>query len=92
MDPMYLTRSDVPAEVVMKEQELTRGELAAQNKPADVIEKIMEGKMNKFFGENVLMEQAFIKDDSKTVEEFLKEKMSVLGENMQIKRFSRFSF
>ncbi|MCX6715298.1 MAG: translation elongation factor Ts [Candidatus Uhrbacteria bacterium] len=92
MDPMYLTRADVPADVVAKEQELTRGELAAQNKPADVIEKIMEGKMNKFFGENVLMEQAFIKDDSKTVEEFLKEKMSVLGENMQIKHFARFSF
>lgn len=92
MDPMYLTRADVPADVVAKEQELTRGELATQNKPADVIEKIMEGKMNKFFGENVLMEQAFIKDDSKTVEEFLKEKMSVLGENMQIKHFTRFSF
>lgn len=92
MDPMYLSRADVPADVIAKEQELTRGELAAQNKPADVIEKIMEGKMNKFFGENVLLEQAFIKDDSKTVEEFLKEKMSVLGENMQIKRFARFSF
>ena len=92
MDPTYLSRADVPTEVVMKEQELTRGELAAQNKPADVIEKIMEGKMNKFFGENVLMEQAFIKDDSKTVEEFLKEKMSILGENMQIKRFARFVF
>ncbi|OGL96938.1 translation elongation factor Ts [Candidatus Uhrbacteria bacterium RIFOXYB2_FULL_45_11] len=92
MDPMYLTRADVPADVVAKEQELTRGELAAQNKPADVIEKIMEGKMNKFFGENVLMEQAFIKDDSKTVEDFLKEKMSVLGENMQVKRFARFVF
>lgn len=92
MDPMYLTRADVPADVVAKEQELTRGELAAQNKPADVIEKIMEGKMNKFFGENVLMEQAFIKDDSKTVEDFLKEKMSVLGENMQVKRYARFVF
>jgi elongation factor Ts len=92
MDPLYLTRADVPEDVVAKEQELTRGELAAQNKPADVIEKIMEGKMNKFFGENVLMEQAFIKDDAKTVEEFLKEKMSVLGENMQVKRFARFVF
>jgi elongation factor Ts len=92
MDPLYLTRADVPEDVVAKEQELTRGELAAQNKPADVIEKIMEGKMNKFFGENVLMEQAFIKDDTKTVEEFLKEKMSVLGENMQVKRFARFVF
>lgn len=92
MDPLYLTRADVPEDVVAKEQELTRGELAAQNKPADVIEKIMEGKMNKFFGENVLMEQAFIKDDTKTVEDFLKEKISTLGENMQVKRFARFIF
>ena len=92
MDPQYLLRTDVPTEVVMKEQELVRAELAVQNKPAEVIEKIMEGKMNKFFGEIVFMEQAFIKDDSKTVEVFLKEKMSVLGENMQVKRFARFSF
>jgi elongation factor Ts len=92
MDPMYLTRADVPAEIVAKEQELTRGELAAQNKPADVIEKIMEGKMNKWFSETVLMEQAFIKDDTKTVEDFLKEKISTLGENMQVKRFARFIF
>jgi elongation factor Ts len=92
MDPMYLTRADVPAEIVAKEQELTRGELAAQNKPADVIEKIMEGKMNKWFSETVLMEQAFIKDDTKTVEDFLKEKISTLGENMQVNRFARFIF
>ncbi len=92
MDPLYLSRADVPADIVAKEQELIRGELAAQNKSADVIEKIMEGKMNKFFGENVLLEQAFIKDDAKTVEEFLKEKIATLGENMQIKRFARFSF
>lgn len=92
MDPMYLSRADVPADVVAKEQELVCAELAAQNKPAEVIEKIMEGKMNKFFGENVLLEQAFIKDDSKTVEDFVKEKIATLGENMIVKRFSRFSF
>lgn len=92
MDPSYLSRADVPVEIVEKEQGFFREELAAQNKPADVIEKIMEGKMNKFFGENVFLEQAFIKDDSKTVEDFIKEKMSTLGENIQVKRFSRFSF
>ncbi len=91
-DPHYLTRADVPPDVVAKEQELVRAELSVQNKPLDVIEKIVEGKMNKFFGETVLMEQAFIKDDSKTVEDFVKEKIATLGENMTVKQFSRFSF
>lgn len=90
-EPLYLSREDVPTEVVDKERELSRGEMEGQNKPEDVIEKIVEGKMNKYFGEVCLMEQAYIKDDSKTVEELLKEKIASLGENIQISRFCRFS-
>ncbi len=92
MDPAYLTRNDVPAELVAKEMAAFREEMQAQSKPADVVEKIVEGKMNKWFSETVLMEQAFIKDDSKSVDDFLKEKISTLGENMQIKQFARFTF
>lgn len=92
MDPLYITRADVPAEMVEKEMSLYREEMQAQAKPQEVVEKIVEGKMNKWFSETVFMEQSFIKDDSKTVEEFLKEKISTLGENMQVKRFARFIF
>lgn len=92
MDPLYLTRSDVPQEVVEKETEMYRAEMQAQAKPAEVVEKIVEGKLNKWFSETVFMEQSFIKDDSKTVEEFIKEKIATLGENMSVKRFARFTF
>lgn len=92
MDPIYLTRSDVPSEMVEKEMSLFREEMQAQAKPQEVVEKIVEGKMNKWFSETVLMEQSFIKDDSKSVDEFVKEKMSTLGENIQVKRFARFVF
>lgn len=92
MDPLYLTRADVPSEVVEKEMAIYREEMQAQAKPAEVIEKIIEGKLNKWYSDVVLMEQAFIKDDSKTVEEFVKEKIAALGENIAVKRFSRFAF
>jgi len=92
MDPLYVTRAEVPEELIEKEKMLYREEMQAQAKPAEVVEKIIEGKLNKWFSEVVLMEQAFIKDDSKTIEEMMKEKMAALGENMQIKRFARFTF
>ncbi len=90
-DPVYLTREQVPMELIEKEKEIYRAEMAAQAKPADVIEKIIEGKLNKWFSESVLLEQSYIKDEDKTVEEFLKERISTLGENMQIRRFARFN-
>lgn len=90
MDPTYVSRTEVPEAVVEKEKSLFVEEMKEQGKPAEVVEKIVEGKMNKWFSEIVLLEQPFIKDDSKTVDDFLKEKISSLGENMQIKRISRF--
>lgn len=90
-DPQYLSRADVPTELIEKEKEIYRAEMAAQNKPVDVIEKIIEGKLNKWFSEIVLLEQTFIKDDEKTIEDLLKEQIATLGENMQIKRFVRMS-
>ncbi len=88
-DPKYINREDVPAEVVSKEKGLFVAEMKEQNKPADVIEKIVEGKMSKYFSEVCLMEQLFIKDDSKTVDELVKEKIASIGENIQIGRFTR---
>ena len=90
-DPLYLTRADVPMELVEKERAIYTAEMEGAGKPAEVIAKIVEGKLNKWYSEVVLMEQPFIKDEDKTIEEFLKEKIATLGENMQIRRFARFS-
>ncbi len=90
-DPLYVSRANVPMELIEKETEIYRAEMALQAKPADVIEKIIEGKLNKWFSDVVLLEQAFIKDEDKTIEEYLKEKIASLGENMQIRRFARFN-
>lgn len=91
MDPLYLTREDVPAEMVAKEKDIFTKEMENQAKPAEVIEKIVEGKLNKWYSEIVFMEQSFIKDEDMTIEDFVKSKIASLGENMQIRRFSRFS-
>lgn len=89
-EPLYLTREEVPVEVIEKEKILMQESDDLKGKPADVLEKIIEGKLNKWYSEVVLMEQPFIKDEDMTVEEFLKSKIASLGENMKINRFSRF--
>ncbi len=87
-DPLYVTRDAVPLELIEKEKEIGRAELAG--KPDDIVEKILEGKLEKFYQQVVLMEQPFIKDDTKTVEEYLKGNIAVMGENLVIRRFARF--
>ena len=89
-EPLYLKREDVPEDVAAKQKQLFTDEMAGENKPADVMEKILEGKMNKWFSEVVLMEQPFIKDEDMTIEAFLTSKIASLGENMQIRKFARF--
>lgn len=89
-DPLYITRDQVPQELIDKELEIIKAELVSQNKPAEVIEKISTGKINKYFSEIVLMEQAYVKNDSITVEELIKEKIAIIGENIQVSRMVRF--
>lgn len=89
-EPLYLTREDVPEEVAAKEKSLMAEGDDLKGKPEEVLEKIMEGKMNKWYSEVVLMEQPFIKDEDVTVEEYFKGKIASLGENMKINRFARF--
>lgn len=90
-DPLYVSRDDVPEEVVDKQEEMIREETDLEGKPDDVIDQIIEGKLNKYFQQVVLMEQPFIKDEDLTIEELVKEKISTLGENINIARFCRFS-
>ncbi|TAL49806.1 translation elongation factor Ts [Patescibacteria group bacterium] len=91
LDPLYLTRADVPLELVEKERAIYTAEMEGAGKPEEVIAKIVDGKLNKWYSEVVLMEQPFIKDEDQTIEEFVKSKIASLGENMQIRRFARFN-
>jgi elongation factor Ts len=90
MNPLYIKREDVPADVIAKEKEIYRAQMKDSGKPENVVEKIVEGKLDKYFKEVCLLEQAYIKDDKRNIEVFLKEKISKLGENLVIKRFVRF--
>ncbi len=89
--PTYKTRDEVPASVLESEREILKNQAIEEGKPANVAEKMVEGRINKFYTENCLMEQAYIKDDKKTIEEFLKESISTVGENIQIGKFYRIS-
>lgn len=90
MSPLYVKREDVPKEVLEKEKEIYKAQLKDSGKPENIIEKIVDGKIEKYYKDVCLLEQAFIKDDSKTVETIVKEKIAKLGENIIIKRFARF--
>ncbi len=88
--PRWVKREDVPADALDKEREILKSQAESSGKPANVIEKIIEGKVGKFYSENVLLEQAFIKNPDQSVEDYLKSKIAVLKENIQIRRFVRF--
>ena len=89
-NPKWVARGDVPAEVLEAETEMYRAEIMEQNKPEQIVERIVEGKLAKFCQETCLLDQAFIKDDSKTIQQLLTEAIAQLGENIVIKRFARF--
>lgn len=88
--PLGLDRDDVPAEIVDKEREVYRTQAMEQKKPEKIIDNIVDGRMDKFYSESVLLDQPFIKDDSKTVRDLLNEVVTKLGENVKIARFARF--
>ena len=92
--PQYVTIEDVPESVAQEERRLQMRILKEDeknaNKPDNILEKIIEGRMGKFYEEIVLMEQLFIKDDGKTISQLLAETVAELGESIQIRRFSRF--
>jgi len=90
MNPSFTTRDAVPADVVARLQDEYSAEARKQGKPADIVEKIVAGKMNKFFEENVLVEQPFVKDDEVKVQALITNAVSALGENIVVRRFVRF--
>lgn len=88
--PVAVSREEVDQSVVEHEMEIYRAQALEQGKPEKVIEKMMTGKLDKFYQESCLLEQAFVKDSDKTIGDYLKETIGKLGENMIIKRFVRF--
>ncbi len=89
-NPTYLSREDVPQAVIEREKEIYRAQVT--NKPPQVVEKIIEGKLEKFFNENCLLEQVFIKDPEQKlrIKDLVTEKIAKLGENIVVRRFVRF--
>ena len=90
LDPRFIRREEVTSEILDREREIYRAQARATGKPDPVIEKIVTGKMEKFYEENCLYEQHFIKDESVTVGELVNQMISKLGENIAIRRFVRF--
>jgi elongation factor Ts len=88
--PKYLSREEVPADEIEKEKSVYRAQLETEGKPAEMIEKIIEGKMGKYYSEVCLLEQDFIKDEDKTIEQLLTEKTGEIGEKITIRRFTRY--
>lgn len=88
--PQYITREDVPEDVIAHERQVLMNSDDIKGKPAEIQEKIVEGRLNKFYAEMCLMEQPFLKDDSKTIKQLLEEAVAEVGESIQISRFSRF--
>ena len=90
MKPKYVSREDVPKDVLEKEGEIIREAALAEGKPPHIAEKIAEGKLEKFFKEVCLLEQPYIRDDKKTIEELIKEYIAKIGENIKVSRFCRY--
>lgn len=90
-NPRYLKAEDVPAEVVAKEKEIYRDQLEAEKKSAAVINKIVAGKLEKFFEETCLFQQRFVKDEGVTIAELVTAAVQKLGENIQVREFIRLS-
>ena len=89
-NPVSITPEEVSQETVDKEMEIYRGQAKEMGKPENIAEKISEGKLKKFFKENCLMNQAYVREPEKTIADYLNEQIAKIGENISIKRFSRF--
>jgi elongation factor Ts len=85
--PRWITREDVPADVLAEEKSTYADDI--KGKPAQVVDRIVEGKLAKFYAENCLMEQPFIKDDAKTVKQLISETIARIGENVLVSRMER---
>lgn len=89
-NPLVISREDLKEETIQKEKDIYRAQAKSQNKPEKVVDRIVEGKLEKYFQEVCLLEQPFIKDEHKIIQEIITEAIAKLGENISVKRFARF--
>lgn len=90
-NPQYISRQEVPTAVLEKERLIFEEQAKSSGRPAQVIPKIVEGRLEKFFEETCLLEQPFVKDPDKTIQELVQAKIATIGENITISRFARFA-
>lgn len=90
VNPQYVSRDQMPTDMVEKEKNVYREQMAAEGKPADVMEKIIEGKLKKFYEDICLMEQKFIKDEDRTVGQVIEAAVGEIGEKIVVRRFARY--
>lgn len=90
-NPLYVSKENVPQEMLEKERSMIAEEFAGSGKSQDMIDKIVEGKLDKYLSEMCLMNQRFVKDEDLTIEEIVKAKIGTIGENIKVKRFTRYA-
>ena len=88
--PLGVAREDIPADLLAKEKELFRAQALEEGKPAAVVEKIVQGRVDKFYAEAALLDQVYVKDNDKKVADLVNEAIAKLGENIKVARFARF--
>lgn len=91
MSPLYVDSDEIPAEAVAKQREIFLAQLAESGKPANILEKIVDGKIKKWFSDVCLLEQAFVKDTDKSVRQLITEQVAKIGENIKVRRFTRYA-
>ncbi|MBO5713688.1 MAG: translation elongation factor Ts [Clostridia bacterium] len=89
-NPTYLAKEDVPADVLEKEKEILKAQAIEEGKPANIVERMVEGRIKTFYDENCLLCQKFVKDPSKTIEQLVVEATATIGEKISVRRFVRF--
>lgn len=89
-NPLYVSKEDVPAEDLEREREVLKAQALNEGKPEHIVEKMVEGRLSKFYEEHCLLEQTFIKDADKTIDQLLNEQVAQIGEKISIRRFARF--
>lgn len=89
--PQWVRRDEVPAEIVQKELEIAKAQMRDQKKPEAILEKIAQGKLEKFYEQTCLMDQLFVKDDKKKMHEVVTDAVAKIGENIQVRRFTRYA-
>lgn len=89
-NPQYVRREEVESETIEKEKEILKAQALNEGKPANIVDKMVEGRIEKFYKEVCLLEQPWVKDPDKTIQQLLNDKISTIGENISIRRFVRF--